>query len=345
VFASLQGFWGSHLIADRETLRLLDKMSKSVRKHADGKIEEFPDRSVEVKCWKALVDRRAQRGLPRVDLEGFIKANIFRLGLVLECPNCQKGNWFGIEALQLQLTCERCLKIFEFPQAGLNFAKTPWHYRVLDPYSIPDYAGGAYATVLALRAFTVGFGAHDINLTYATGLNLTVDDQRPFEIDFTFWYQRRRILDLEEEPVLVFGEAKSFAAESIKEKDLSRMRKLAEKFPGAFLVFATLKDELSDAEKVAIGQLATWGREQLSDRRPRAPVIVLTGLELFSSWHIKHSWKEHDGRHAKFVEPPSVRLDNLWTLANFTQQLYLGLPDPFAHLRASVTHPASNTSV
>ena len=223
VLASLQGFWGSHLIADPDTLRLLDEMSKSVRRHTDGKIEEFPDRSAEVGRWKGLVHRRAQHGLPRIDLDGFIKAKILQLGLVLDCPSCQKENWFGIEALQLQLTCERCLKIFEFPQAELNFAKTPWHYRVVGPYSVPDYAGGAYATVLALRAFAEGFGAHDIKLTYATGLNFTVDDQRPFEVDFTFWYQRRRILELEEEPVLVFGEAKSFAAELFKEADLSRM--------------------------------------------------------------------------------------------------------------------------
>jgi hypothetical protein len=62
---------------------------------------------------------------------------------------------------------------------------------------------------------------------------------------------------------------------------------------------------------------------------------------LFSSWHINHSWKERGGRHAKFVEPPSVRLDNLWTLAEFTQQL----PGPYAHLRASAPGLASDTSI
>jgi len=41
VLASLDGFWGSHLIADPDTLRLLDEMSKSVRKHADGKIDDL----------------------------------------------------------------------------------------------------------------------------------------------------------------------------------------------------------------------------------------------------------------------------------------------------------------
>jgi len=65
-----------------------------------------------------------------------------------------------------------------------------------------------------------------------------------------------------EEPALVFGEAKSFAAECFKTADIDRMKKVAEKFPGAFIVFATLKDELSDAEKSSIGELAMQGRER-----------------------------------------------------------------------------------
>ena len=84
--------------------------------------------------------------------------------------------------------------------------------------------------------------------------------QNPFEVDFTFWYQRKRMFDLQEEPVLVFGEGKSFATESFKPEDVARMRKLAEKFPGAFHVFAALKADLTDVEKRAIGEFATWGR-------------------------------------------------------------------------------------
>jgi hypothetical protein len=195
---------------------------------------------------------------------------------------------------------------------------------------VPNFAEGAYATVLATNALANGLGGDRANVTYATGLK--IGTANPFEVDFTLWYQRRKFLDIEEDPVLVFGEAKSFAAESFKQDDLERMRKLADKFPGAFLVFATLKDNLSELEKQEIGRLATWGLEQLPDGRPRAPVIVLTGVELFSTWHIEQSWKELGGRHAKFVEGLTMRLDNLWTFAEITQQLYLGLPHPHAHL-------------
>jgi hypothetical protein len=341
VLTSLEGFWGSHLIVDAGTLKLLDDMSKSVKRHADGTEEEFPGRSVEAKRWKGLVDRRNQGGLPHVSLDGFVKANILRLGLVLKCPNCQKKNWYGIDGLELSVVCERCLSQFDFPQGSLDFTQTPWHYRVVGPFSVPNFAEGAYATVLALRAFAHGFGTQETKLTYATGLNFNIDGELAGEVDFTFWYQRKRMFDIEEEPTLVFGEAKSFGSEAFKENDVSRMRKLADKFPGAVFVFATLKDALSDGEKALIGPLASWGRENLPDHRPRAPVIVLTGIELFARWHIEEAWKEHGGMHANFAAPMHQYLDNLTTLANLTQQLYLGLPDRNAELRASMVGTAS----
>ncbi len=342
ILVSLGGFWGIRLIADRDTLKLLDEMSKSTTKYTDGKIEEFPDRSVEVKRWKDLVSRRANMPFTgSLSLDSFIKANILRLGLVLECPNCRKKNWYGVDTLSEKVKCERCLKDYPFPQGSLHFERTPWHYRVVGPFSVPNYAEGAYATVLALNAFARGLESDHANVTYATNLHYKIGEDKPFEVDFTLWYQRRRILDLEEEPVLVFGEAKSFAMECFQQADLVRMRKLGEKFPGAFLVFATLKDALSDAEKKLIAELALWGRTNLKDGRPHSPVIVLTGIELFSRWDIRDAWKAFGGRHATFIEPAYVRLNDLWVFAEITQQLYLDLPHPHAHLlpRLVATQP------
>ncbi len=327
ILDSTKGFWGVGLLADRDTIMLLDEMSKSVRKYADGKLlEEFPDRSIDVKRWKDLAKKRASGMFGhRVSLDAFIKANVLRLGLVLQCTNCRKRNWFGIENLRQQLTCERCLKIYEFPQGSLHFERTPWQYRVIGPYSVPNFAEGAYATVLALSTIAKGLSGDRANITYSTGLHFKIADATPFEVDFTFWYQRRRILGLQEEPLLAFGEAKSFATQSFKPEDVERMRKLADKFPGAFLIFALLKDALSDAEKAEIGQFAVWGRERLGNGKPRAPVIVLTGIELFSAWNVRHTWKGLGGEWAKFAERTRVSLDDLWSLAEITQQLYLGL--------------------
>src|SRR5437016_4361883 len=119
-------------------------------------------------------------------------------------------------------------------------------------------------------------GIGDTKLTYATGLNFGLENKKPFEVDFALWYQRDDLFDHDVEPVLVFGKAKSFAVDSFKAKDIARMRRLAEKFPGGFLVFAMLKAALTDREKVEIAPLALWGWELLDDGRPRAPAIVLT---------------------------------------------------------------------
>jgi hypothetical protein len=345
VLGALGGFWGVQLIADRETLHLLNKMAKSVRKYADETVEEFPDRTADVREWESLLAQRRNGRFARgLNLDPFVKANILKLGISIQCPNCMKNNWYGLSSLREQLTCERCLKSFDFPQGSLDFRHTPWKYRVVGPFSVPDYAGGAYATVVALHVFArnLGMGIGDTKLTYATGLNFGLENEKPFEVDFTFWYQRDHLLDHAEEPALVFGEAKSFAVDSFKAEDITRMRRLAEKFPGAFLVFAMMKDALTDSEKAEIAALALWGREQLDDGRPRAPVIVLTGTELFSEEHVKRTWEVLNDQRGQLVASPAVRLDNLWTLADLTQQAYLGLPDRYAALIGQLTAPHPN---
>jgi len=334
VLNSIGGFWGAYLLAHRETLETLDDMAKSVRRYADGKIEEYPDRAKPVKVWQGLVEKRnsQKRWLTNLSLDAFVKAGILRLGLSLDCPNCMNQNWCGLREIDEQIVCERCLKRFEFPQGGLNFSHTPWQYRVVGPFSVPNFAGGAYATVLALRVFSQTLGS-DTQLTYSTSLEITVE-QSANEVDFVFWYRRDRWFHQDEEPVLAFGEAKSFAAESFGPKDIQRMERLATAFPGAFLVFATLKDSLSEDERSAIGKLALWGRERLKNGQPRSPVIVLTAVEMFCERHIKHTWENVGGKHKQLASPAYLGLDNLWDFANLTQQLYLGLPDRHAHLFA-----------
>lgn len=334
VLVSVGGIRGTTLLADPETLKLLDDMAKSVRRHSDGSTEQFDDRAIDVGRWKALVNRRTNAGPYRwISLDAFVKANVLKLGLSVTCPNCLKNNWVGLVAMSEQLVCERCLKAFPFPQGTLDFQHTPWRYRVVGPFSVPGFAGGAYATVLALRTFAHTVAIGDADLTYATGLDFVGVTPSPIEVDFTCWYRRRVFRGRHEEPVLIFGEAKSFAAECFKSEDIERMSKVSEKFPAAFIVFATLKGELSDTEKSSIGELAMQGRATLENGKPRTPVIVLTATELFASWDLARAWKDMGGPHARFADRGGVHLDNLWTLAQLTQQLYLGLPDPWTNLQ------------
>jgi hypothetical protein len=107
------------------------------------------------------------------------------------------------------------------------------------------------------------------------------------------------------------------------------LKKLAVRFPGSILVFATMKQatELSTDEITRIATLAEWGREYISERRQsRAPVIVLTGTELFASYSIHEAWEKVGGRHAEIAKSGWIRTENLRVLADLTQQLYLHMP-------------------
>jgi hypothetical protein len=342
VLRSIGGLARAALLAHRETLETLDKMAKSVRQFKDGTAEQYPDRARPVRDWISVIKKRnsARRMLGDFAIDAFVKAGILRLGLSIQCPNCLNYNWCGLHEVDEQVVCERCLMRFDFPQGTLNFDHTPWQFRVVGPFAAPNYAGGAYGTVLALRAFSENLGG-DAQLTYSTGLDIAGPDNK-CEVDFAFWYRRGRGFNQNEEPVLAFGEAKSFAEESFKQRDIERMEALAKKFPGAFLVFATMKESLSDDEQAAIGKLTLQGRKPLKTGEPRNPVVVLTAAEMFSDSHIKHTWENLGGKHKELVSPAYVGLDNLWDFADLTQQLYLGLPDKLADLRAKMAAQAQS---
>lgn len=53
---------------------------------------------------------------------------------------------------------------------------------------------------------------------------------------------------------------------------------------------------------------------------------MLTGTELFTPHDLDLSWKEKGGKHEQLIKPAWVRIDNLRVMADFTQQLYLGMP-------------------
>jgi hypothetical protein len=323
------GLRGARLLAHRETIEELDAMAKSLRSFDDGSVEEYQDRTREASRWNSLLEKRRSTSLmgSSVSLDRFIEANILKLGLSIACPHCTNVNWFAIDNLRESLTCDRCRKEYPIPEGRLPFEKGTWRYRVVGPFAVPNFAEGAYSTILTLRVFLetldTGFSS---SITYAPGLLLNDGEPSPIEVDFTLWYRRERMMDDLSETQVVFGECKSFATESFRDKDIERMRRVASRFPGAFLVFSVFKESLSESERQLIGELARWGRMRLDDGTQRAPVIVLTGTELFSDWYLSETWKKLVGIRQTLVERGHLHFDNLRTLADATQQSYLGLP-------------------
>jgi hypothetical protein len=322
----LDGLWGVHLLADKDTLTLLNKMAGGLRKRSTKteQVEEsFELRAASLKDWVAHIARRKEaKRLPAASLEDFTKKNVIRLGLETDCPHCQAKNWSSLAAVDYEIACERCLKPYPFPQAGVKEHNRNWSYRVVGPFSVPDYGRGSYAALLALRLLE-HFQSPLDQMTFSTAMLLEFDG-RQAEVDFVA-LRRPESHDLVTEPELIIGEAKSGGkGQLIRAKDLSQLKAVAAKIPGVIIVIAVLRDHFLASEKRILEPFVKWGRRLNEDRRPTNPVVLLTSNELMFDYVLSATWKDMGGVHAKFTHYDHTH--DLRSLADSTQQIYLGLP-------------------
>lgn len=320
----LGGLWGVHLLADIETLQFLNKMAGGVRKRRNGQeiVEEtFELRAAPLKDWTDLIARRtARRSLPTLTLERFTKANIIRLGLETDCPHCHARNWNTLKAVDYQITCERCLKLYEFPQADLRDHNKNWTYRVVGPFSVPDFARGSYCALLTLRVLD-RFRSSMRRMTFATASTLKFDGIET-EIDFAALSGEER-MEWNREPTLVIGEAKSFGQDAIKAIDLKKLKTIAAKLPDAVIVISILRDHFTPKEKELLKKFVTWSRRLNAFGQPSNPVLLLTSRELMMGHYISTTWKALGPPYDKFSDYNST--STLRAFGEATQQIYLGI--------------------
>jgi len=321
IIQTLGGFWGVTRIAHPEIVKLLNQMSRRPisRSMQQAEFKNRVNNAVANDRWRRKV------------FETLVERKVVALGLELRCTKCASWSWYSVDQLDYVLKCELCLKDFDFPiTSPTETSKARWAYRVIGPFSLPDFARGGYAAALAIRFFAdVLGGANRASTTWSSGQELELPSGKKSEADFILWHQRKQLLGIDYPTEIVFGEAKSFGKEAFGKDDIERMRLLADTFPGAVLVFATMKqaEDLSQTEIDLIGGLAKWGREYNRNRSQiRAPVILLTGTELFAAHSLDETWREKGGKHAIFVENAMHPIEVLTNLADCTQQLYLGMP-------------------
>lgn len=336
IIQTMKGFNGVQSFASEKIVKLLNEISrrpvtKSMEQH------EFVNRvtaAVKGNLWI------------RGHAEKLIERNAVELGLELKCSKCASWSWYSLKQLDYVVRCGLCLRDFQFPVINPSAANSSrWAYRLIGPFALPDFANGGYAAALAIRFFAQIIEGFGTKVTWSAGQELSFPDGKKIEADFILWYRRTPMFGLDHPTEIVFGEAKSFGRaisttsskntrtdvkeEVFREDDVARMKRLAESFPGAVLVFATMKEagELTKKEIGRLRKLAEWGREYIKEsRRTRAPLIVLTGTELFTGHSIRISWQKKGGKHAELNSPGYIELENLKTFADMTQQLYLDMP-------------------
>ncbi len=323
----LGGLWDVHLLADLNTLTLLNKMAGATRRtsNEDDTLEEnFGLKTVPLKEWVDLIAKRKQhRSLRSINLEDFTERNIVRLGLETDCNNCHAKNWSSLTEIDYQVTCEQCLKTYDFPQASLRKQNRNWTYRVVGPFSIRDYGLGSYSSLLTLRVLERYSLSMD-DLDFATAMKLRFDGIEK-EVDFIALHAEERNHNHQQSPKLVIGETKSAGrGQLVTSKDISTLKTVASKLNEAIIVVSVLRDHFTPDEKKLLKRLVEWGRRVNMYGEPTYPVLLLTSNELTMASDLTMTWNSIGGKHAEFTGFEHTR--KLSNFADSTQQIYLDMP-------------------
>jgi hypothetical protein len=258
----------------------------------------------------------SMRVAPNVDdlIEEYTKAKIFSLGVQVQCSVCEQHSWHSIDRMNYELECPICLSTFKLPVR--NTQEIKWSYKSLGPFALPKQAFGAYSVLL-----TVNFlRTHHRPATTPIFSFHAQRNGEELEADFMMFYRGSAFWERETETI--FGECKSF--NGLAARDIHRMKVIAADNPGAVIVFATLADEFSLADKKLLKPFVQASRKYGELDRPKNPVLLLTGKELFSTYGPPQCWKDAGGTMEKFATS-GVPSGSLIELCDATQQLYLDL--------------------
>lgn len=295
-----------YVLRNEKVLGLFEKMSGGTVKSDLSPVEKNEitnDRDITV---GEVVTRVADERL----YDYLVSKGIFRLGIRQQCPHCRRKAWYPLEAVRDTFTCPRCLRAFA---AAGNLDAGKWSYKVAGPFSVPGYADGAYAALLTAMFFDE-HTMHTMRSTRVLSFEATAGEKK-LEADMACLWQDSFYGERNEG--VLFAECKTY--DQFERKDFVRMRALAKSFPGAVLVFSTLRKTLTPKEVAGITSIAKAGRKYWKPERSVNPVLVLTGTELLSHFGPPYCWDE----------PIKKKFDNfhgLLGLCDVSQQIYLSLP-------------------
>ena len=145
-------------------------------------------------------------------------------------------------------------------------------------------------------------------------------DERKLEADLGLFFGQR--LFGRASTVPVFAECKSYG--EFEKLDVDRMSHLGAEFPGAILVFSTLRQKLSANEKGMLRRAANRGRTYSAHNRNHNPVLILTGTELFGNQRPPRCWEDAGGEFAAFADGRRG-YRGILELCDCTQQLHLDM--------------------
>ena len=325
----LGGVNGTWILAQEGIIKLLGEMNSSDEKSMSE--EDLRDKTAKIanqmtpkiaNQTKHQRNERAKIVQARI-FQQLTETKVFQLGMKIQCPVCTQSSWYSMKNVDYELQCPKCLEQIAFPAAS---KEVKWSYRTLGPFSLPKQSYGAYTVLLTLRFFSSLLEGAITPL-----MSFTTENGEVEIADLALFFQTSKFGDSKTE--VIFAECKTFN-DFEKKKDIDKMVNLGNEFPGAILVFATLKDSLNQKEKTILRRVVNRSREHRKNNRPYNPILILTGKELF----LASRWDSH-------LDEWGPRRDML-ELCDLTQQLYLGVESWHQWLDRQLgrtTHPIATT--
>lgn len=322
---SLGGISGIWLLANEQIFDLIYQKFNYRRKRKTDKAEKNIDESKAVSyddLWGNIqkIAKQSENYLHKNPQKLFAKllsSQVIRLGVEVSCSFCNQPSWYSIDEIKYEVKCANCLEKFSLP---VHSPKTEikWSYRTIGAFSPATTHYGNYSALLTLRFFSTNLRG---NTTPIFGLEIKNNKKQQAKIpeaDLTLFFNEDFILNKKSE--LIFVECKTYN-NPFSEKDFETMQLLANDFPDAFFVFATLEKELKSTEKKLITKFIKYLKRKTS-QNIITQVIIITGTELYSEKSPPECWKEKpeidfNTLHAKLMN------NKLSTLSEFSQKIYL----------------------
>jgi hypothetical protein len=286
-------------ISDKRLINLIEEMARSV----DGEGRDKPVAEIKSKMRQFFGNDNR--------LDKFLELDLFVLGVNAQCPNCQRSSWYELEKLDKRLKCPKCLIDFKSIDSLSN---GKWSYKIVGPLSVANHADGAICVVLTVDLFS-DRKMSSVQTTPVYSFNvIKKSNKKKLEADFAFLWRESPYGEIQDG--VAFGESKTF--NEFKKADFERMKAVAKDFPGAVLIFSTLRDKLTQFEIEELKKLSKMGNRRWKSERPINPVMILTETELFSPHGPPYCWP--DNEHKKYQD-----CHGILGLAKATQQKYLGV--------------------
>lgn len=271
------------------------KLAKEVLKNIGGltygkfflqagplKIIELFEGGKEITYSQLIAEIKQKLGFKNKDeikhfVERMLEHRIVEMGAIIQCAVCDQHGFFLPLHVREEMTCPICRNHFALPMSEPH--SIAWAYRGIGPFTRTNKADGVMAVFATLSFFHREFADTSGKLSALFGFELNKKGQQEpaKEVDLALLLRDQH--DENRNPDLIFCECKTY--KHFKVEDMDRMKLLGEQFPNAVLVFATLNNELQEAERVLIVELVHHFQRGHGDR-PLNPVMILTGSEVLA---------------------------------------------------------------